>query len=301
MFAMRRHDVLHEQLAQELLEPEAAPRAPCSAAMFGAGVLTLPWAVSWLGWAAGPLLITIFYLSTVICSNLLSETVEVNGVRHPTYRAVVLHILGPRWSKVLFVFQFSLLVLASISYTIAAGEAGRAVLEVTGVWEKGHAAWPVIVTFGGVQLFLSQIPNLESAWISSTVGALMSVCYSIIALGLCISHAGNHHGTVGGISNVSTQDKVFGIFNALGDVAFAYNFAPLLVEIQDTIKAPPSSDKVMKKALNISMTVAYFFYLTISITGYLAFGNGVSGSILSQPGIGPSTFVNGVWFSVLLY
>lgn len=271
----------------ETLTPDRS-RPALSAAMLGAGVLTLPWATSWLGWAAGPLLIAIFYCSTLICSRLLSATVEVNGVRHPTYRAVVLHVLGKRWSRVLFAFQFSLLVLASISYTIAAGESGRAVLEVTGVWEPGHAAWPVIVVFGGVQLVLSQMPNLESTWISSTVGALMSFCYSVIALGLCISHAGNKHGTVGGISNVSTHDKIFGIFNALGDVAFAYNFAPLLVEIQDTIRTPPSSDKVMKKALTISMSMAFFFYLTIAITGYLAFGNNVTGSILSQPGIGPT-------------
>ena len=36
---------------------------------------------------------------------------------------------------------------------------------------------------------------------------------------------------MGGISS-DTPNKVFGIFNALGTVAFAYNFATVLLEIQ---------------------------------------------------------------------
>jgi hypothetical protein len=45
-----------------------------------------------------------------------------------------------------------------------------------------------------------------------------------IALGLCIAHAGNGHGTLGGIET-STPDKVFSIFNALGSMAFAFSFS----------------------------------------------------------------------------
>ncbi len=45
-----------------------------------------------------------------------------------------------------------------------------------------------------------------------------------IALGLCIAHAGNGHGTVGGIET-SVPNKVFSIFNALGDIAFAFSFS----------------------------------------------------------------------------
>lgn len=66
---------------------------PRRAAMFGAGVLGLPNALSWLGWVAGPALITIFFLTTVLSSRLLADVVEVNGVRHTTYRGVIQHHL----------------------------------------------------------------------------------------------------------------------------------------------------------------------------------------------------------------
>ncbi len=44
--------------------------------------------------------------------------------------------------------------------------------------------------------------------------------------------AHNLHGTVGGFAGEDTADKVFGVLNALGTVAFAYNFATVLIEIQ---------------------------------------------------------------------
>ena len=47
---------------------------------------------------------------------------------------------------------------------------------------------------------------------------------------------------------VSDQaDKFFGIANALGSLAFAFNFASLLVEIQDTLREPPSAVASMSK------------------------------------------------------
>lgn len=44
--------------------------------------------------------------------------------------------------------------------------------------------------------------------------------------------AGNKHGDVGGNPGNTTADKAFGVLNALGDIAVAYNFTPVLVEIQ---------------------------------------------------------------------
>ena len=50
---------------------------------------------------------------------------------------------------------------------------------------------------------------------------------------LTLPHAADHlHGTLGGFAGENTADKVFGVFNALGTVAFAYNFATVLLEIQ---------------------------------------------------------------------
>jgi hypothetical protein len=48
--------------------------------------------------------------------------------------------------------------------------------------ETGGWRWSLV--FGCLQLFFSQMPNLESAWWSSIIGAVMSVLYSSCALGL---------------------------------------------------------------------------------------------------------------------
>lgn len=37
------------------------------------------------------------------------------------------------------------------------------------------AQWQHTLVFAGVQLMMSQLPNLESAWWSSIVGAAMSI------------------------------------------------------------------------------------------------------------------------------
>lgn len=47
-----------------------------------------------------------------------------------------------------------------------------------------NSVWQMALVFGACQLLLSQMPNLESAWWSSIIGAAMSFMYSSCALGL---------------------------------------------------------------------------------------------------------------------
>jgi amino acid permease len=70
-------------------------------AIIGAGVLGLPFAMSWLGLVAGVIVLVLFFIITLWCSLLLSEMHEVNGVKHPTYRSAVRGVLGKQaWGKV---------------------------------------------------------------------------------------------------------------------------------------------------------------------------------------------------------
>jgi hypothetical protein len=45
----------------------------------GAGVLTLPHAVSWLGWLAGPLCLTVFFVINIWCAFMLADVYEVGA------------------------------------------------------------------------------------------------------------------------------------------------------------------------------------------------------------------------------
>eukprot|EP00882_Tetradesmus_deserticola_P013889 GHRQ01014752.1.p1 GENE.GHRQ01014752.1~~GHRQ01014752.1.p1 ORF type:complete len:208 (+),score=53.08 GHRQ01014752.1:469-1092(+) len=94
-------------------------------AIIGAGVLGLPYALSWLGWVAGIVILLLFYVITLWSSLLLAECHETNGVKHPTYRSAVLHVLGPSHAAVLTLFQYFNLVLSAIGYTVAAGQSLR--------------------------------------------------------------------------------------------------------------------------------------------------------------------------------
>jgi hypothetical protein len=46
-------------------------------AVVGAGVLTLPHAVSWLGWLTGPLCLTVFFVINIWCAFMLADVYEV--------------------------------------------------------------------------------------------------------------------------------------------------------------------------------------------------------------------------------
>ena len=46
-----------------------------------------------------------------------------------------------------------------------------------------------------------------------------------------------------------TLDRVFGVMNAFGTIAFAFNGAICLMEIQDTLREPPAASVSMKKTV----------------------------------------------------
>lgn len=46
------------------------------------------------GWVGGIFILLLFYVITLWSSLMLAECHETNGVKHPTYRAAVLHVLG---------------------------------------------------------------------------------------------------------------------------------------------------------------------------------------------------------------
>ncbi|CAM6105926.1 unnamed protein product [Calypogeia fissa] len=273
-------------------------------AVIGSGVLSIPWSIGQLGWVAGPITLFLFALCTLYTSRRLADCYRhpdpVAGNRNYIYMDAVKANLSRRAYWVCGILQYSNLVGTAIGYTITTATAARAIQktdcvhQTRGQGECLASTTPYIAIYGAVQILLSQIPNFAEIWWLSYVAALMSFTYSFIVLGLGIGKAvtkqsQDDSGTLWGvgigdpslIGYETEAQKIWNIFIALGNIAFAYGFSQILIEIQDTIRNPPSERKQMKRATVYGVSVTTFFYMSIGITGYLAFGNSVCGNILT--------------------
>lgn len=92
-----------------------------------------------------------------------------------------------------------------------------------------------MLVFGMVQVFCCFIPDFNNmAWLSG-VAALMSFSYSSIAFALGLAKTigdGQVKGDMFGIPAPSTAQRIWNISQAVGDIAFAYPYSLLLLEIQ---------------------------------------------------------------------
>jgi amino acid permease len=237
---------------------------------------------------------------------MLADCYEYEGISHPRYHHAVRHILDRKSAIIVSTLQTLQLVLIGVAYTITGASSivqigylscslgGKTDEEIatSGIClsEDTGGQWKSSLFFGAVELVLSQFKNLEECWFLSAVGTVGSFTYAIIALVLCLANAKNGLGSIQGIpvgyvqgtTVVTTADKVFGIMNALGSLSFAYGFSVVLVEIEDTLRQPPSAAKQMKKACNIAVTGAFVFYMLVATSGYAALGDGVSALVLQS-------------------
>lgn len=100
-----------------------------------------------------------------------------------------------------------------------------------------------------------------------------------------ITGGGHHvHSGITGVpisKDMSSMQKMWNTYSALGDIAFAYAFSPVLIEIQDTIKSGPKEKQIMKKATLLGMLISSAFYMACGLLGYAAFGNDAPGNFLT--------------------
>lgn len=267
-------------------------------AVIGSGVLSLAWAVAQLGWVAGPAILFAFSFITWFTSTLLADCYRtpdpVTGKRNYTYMDVVQANLGGMKNRLCGIAQYGNLVGVTIGYTITASISMAAIKRSNCFHKNGHKAHcstsnnPFMIIFAVFQIVLSQIPNFHKLSWLSIVAAVMSFTYASIGLGLSIARLAEdgHHvkttltGTQVGI-DVTGSEKVWKTFQSIGDIAFAYAFSTVLIEIQDTLKSSPPENKVMKKASLIGVMTTTLFYILCGTIGYAAFGNDAPGNFLT--------------------
>ncbi|XP_042454391.1 amino acid permease 8-like [Zingiber officinale] len=290
---------------EEALDDDGLPRrtgtvwtasAHIITAVIGSGVLSLAWAMAQLGWAAGSVSLVLFSVITLYTSSLLADCYRTgdpcNGTRNYTYMAAVKSNLGGTKLWLCGLSQYVNLFGVSIGYTITASLSLAAIVKSNCYHWKGREADCSVPTslfmvgFGMVQIFMSQLQNFHKLWWLSIVAALMSFCYSFIGVGLSAKSVISGEigetsitGTVVGV-DVTAAEKIWKSFQALGNIAFAYSYSLILIEIQDTLRSP-AENKVMKRATVVGVAVTTVFYILCGCLGYVAFGNKAPGNMLT--------------------
>uniref|UniRef100_A0ACD5V4A5 Uncharacterized protein n=1 Tax=Avena sativa TaxID=4498 RepID=A0ACD5V4A5_AVESA len=264
-------------------------------AVIGSGVLSLAWSMAQLGWVAGPGTMVVFASVTALQSTIFADCYrspdpEHGPHRNRTYAHAVDRNLGSTSAWICQLLQQTALFGYGIAYTITASTSFRAILKANCYHARGHDAPCAydgsyyMLMFGGMQLLLSFIPGFhDMAWLS-VVAAIMSFSYAFIGLGLGLANTisnGVIKGSITGVPMKTPVAKVWRVSQAIGDIAFAYPYSLILLEIQDTLKSPPAENKTMKKASIISIMVTTFFYLCCGCFGYAAFGSDAPGNLLT--------------------
>ncbi|GFP99118.1 probable amino acid permease 7 [Phtheirospermum japonicum] len=263
--------------------------------VIGAGVLSLAWSTAQLGWVAGPLVIVIFaaitQVSTLLVCDCYKSPDPVHGpTRNRSFIEAVKFYLGTKKQRICAIFVLESFYGCGIAYTIVTASSVKAILRSDCYHDQGRDAEckygdnTFMLMFGLTQIIVSQIPNFHNmAWLS-VIAAIMSFCYAFIGLGLGFATVVENRevkGSIGGVPAHSSAQKMWLVFQALGDIAFAYPYTQIVLEIQDTLKSPPPENQTMKKATMASILITTFFYLCCAGFGYAAFGNATPGNLLT--------------------
>ncbi|KAJ0667773.1 putative amino acid transporter, transmembrane domain-containing protein [Helianthus annuus] len=254
-------------------------------AMVGAGVLSLPYAMSELGWGPGVAVMVISWIVTVYTLWQMVEMHEmVPGKRFDRYHELGQHAFGEKLGLYIVVPQ-QLVVEVSlcIIYMVTGGKSLQKFhdLLVGQDEQKDIRLTFFIMIYGSVHFVLSHLPNFNSLSGISLAAAIMSLSYSTIAWGASLDK-GVQPNVEYGYKAKSTTGTVFNFLSALGDMAFAYAGHNVVLEIQATIPSTPEkpSKGPMWKGVVVAYIVIALCYFPVAFIGYWVFGNGVDDNIL---------------------
>ncbi|KAJ6297669.1 hypothetical protein OIU76_018890 [Salix suchowensis] len=218
-------------------------------AVISSGVLSLAWSAAQLGWIAGPVSFLCFaivtYVSAFLLSNCYRSPDPVTGTRNYSYMHAVrvnsCDSSGKTQTWFCGLLQYLSLYGTGVACVITTSTSMRAIQRSNCYHREGHKAsceygdTIYMLLFGAVQIVMSQIPDFHNMQWLSVIAAIMSFTYSFIGFGLGVAKVienGSIKGSITGVSASSTANKLWLAFQALGDIAFAYPYSIILLEIQ---------------------------------------------------------------------
>ncbi|XP_004506126.1 GABA transporter 1-like [Cicer arietinum] len=246
-------------------------------------LLSLPYAFTLLGWTAGIFCLVIGALVTFYSYNLLSLVLERQaklGNRQLRFRDMARDILGPRWGRY-FVgpIQFAVCYGAVVASNLLGGQCIKAIYLLSNP-NGSMKLYEFVIIFGCFMLILAQIPSFHSLRHINLVSLVLCLLYSACAVVGSIYIGNSSKGPEKDYSlKGDTENKLFGIFNALSIIATTYGNG-IIPEIQATL-APPVKGK-MFKGLSVCYAAVTVTFFSVAISGYWAFGNQSEGLILSN-------------------
>ncbi|CAF1709129.1 unnamed protein product [Brassica oleracea var. botrytis] len=254
-------------------------------AMIGAGVLSLPYAMAYLGWGPGTIMLVLTWGLTL---NTMWQMVQLHecvpGTRFDRYIDLGRYAFGPKLGPwIVLPQQLIVQVGCCIVYMVTGGKCLKQFVDVT-----CSTCTPVrptywILAFGGVHFLLSQLPNFNSVAGVSLAAAVMSLSYSTIAWAGSIAH-GRLPDVSYGYKATSPSESTFRIFNALGQISFAFAGHAVALEIQATMPSTP--ERPSKVPMWQGVMGAYFVnaicYFPVALICYWAFGQDVDDNVLNN-------------------
>ncbi|CAH2034011.1 unnamed protein product [Thlaspi arvense] len=252
-------------------------------AMVGAGVLSLPYAMSNLGWGPG---VTLMILSWMITLYTLWQMVEMHemvpGKRLDRYHELGQEAFGEKLGLWIVVPQQLIVeVGVDIVYMVTGGKSLQKVHQLLCSDCKDIRTTFWIMIFASVHFVISHLPNFNSISIISLAAAVMSLTYSTIAWTASV-HKGVQPDVDYSPRASTSAGNVFNFLNAMGDVAFAYAGHNVVLEIQATIPSTPEvpSKVPMWRGVVVAYIVVAICYFPVAFLGYWIFGNSVDDNIL---------------------
>uniref|UniRef100_A0A2P2JWJ4 Uncharacterized protein MANES_15G157000 n=2 Tax=Rhizophora mucronata TaxID=61149 RepID=A0A2P2JWJ4_RHIMU len=253
-------------------------------AMVGAGVLSLPYAMSELGWGPG---VVVLILSWIITFYTLWQMVEMHemvpGKRFDRYHELGQYAFGEKLGLYIVVPQQLIVeVGVCIVYMVTGGKSLKKFHDlVCSSSCKDIKLTYFIMIFASVHFVLSHLPNFNSISGVSLAAAVMSLSYSTIAWTASV-RKGVQPDVQYGYKAKTAAGTVFSFFSALGDVAFAYAGHNVVLEIQATIPSTPEkpSKGPMWRGVIVAYIVVALCYFPVALIGYWMYGNSVQDNIL---------------------